>query len=74
MVAAYRTSSGTFDAEPAVPFVQEEGDAPAKSILFLEPSSDGQRLLVVLPEQEPRARITVVTNGFEELRSNFGPQ
>ena len=74
MVAAYRTSSGTFDAEPAVPFVQEEGDAPAKSILFLEPSSDGQRLLVVLPEQEPRARITVVTNGFDELRSHFGQE
>jgi serine/threonine-protein kinase len=72
MVAGYQTSSGAFDPEPPVPFIHEEGEAPTKSILFLEPSSDGRRLLVVLPEQEPRARITVVTNGFDELRGDSG--
>ena len=63
-----------FDVEPPTLFTQEDGDASTKSILFLEPSSDGQRLLVVLPAQEPRARITVVTNGFDELRRNLGQE
>ncbi len=40
----------------------------------MEPSSDGQRFLAVFREQVRRARITVVMNRFDELRSNFGQE